>query len=279
MGLNTNRNHIHYILEHSFLSISLLLIFFINSLTSCQRLGNDNGIYPSSAYVKVDTIENMFLFHPQFSRIDFEIASSPNREDTTIVFCCTASFTKERTFEITKDNVAGPFVTDGETYNGYNCPDNNGSFVFYNDQWEFTIDSIQEKMQIAAASPDGIGFSQIMILPETQLDDSTKTKLIWQSKHFILYQNKNGNILFRKTKHRYRALCQLKGKLCIAELRQPDTFQTFKDLLSKIGVEKAIYLDVGFFWSYAWYRIDANKIIEMHRNPHPFISNWLIFRK
>ena len=46
-----------------------------------------------------------------------------------------------------------------------------------------------------------------------------------------------------------------------------------------INVKNALYLDVGFGWSYGWYRDNRSHITDLDTYIHPFISNWLVFRK
>lgn len=254
------------------------ILAIIGLFWSCQQMEAPEEICPSSVYVEVDTIDNLYLFYPKFNRIDFETVSYPDWKDTTIIFCCAASFTKERTFSVTEEHVAGPFVSNGVMYEGYPCPDCNGAFVYSNNIWEFVTDSIREKMQ-ATALQGGIGFTQIMIIPDVQLTDRTVRQTLFRAGNYNLYKDRDGHLSFRKMKYQYRALCQLNGKLCILELRKPDTFQSFKNLLMKIKVEKAIYMDVGMGWSYAWYRMDSHQIVSIHPKLHPFISNWLVFRK
>ena len=240
--------------------------------TGCER-HSSKGLHQS---VNVDTTSMLYVFYPSYKSVDFVCGEQPSRADTSIVFCCSAAFTKERKFSFSHDNIGGAHTTLGIMYKGYECPEANGCFVFYNGLWKFTTDSVSYYMNIASKK-HGIGFCQMTILPESSPNETVSADLFSMG---ILrcYIDRMGKKRIRSRKQYYRALCEKDGKLCIAELKKPGTFQDFAISLKAEGIQKAIYLDTGLGWDYLWYRTSHFSIRTLHPYIHPFVSNWLVFK-
>lgn len=213
--------------------------------------------------VKVDTVRGIIIYQPKFEKIEYYTGRTPSENDTSIIFCCTASFTRRRLFWYEKDNVSGPYVSTDRGYcEGYSAIDNPIAFVYEENRWRFQRDSIEPKME-SCAKRCGIAFSQINILPA---DSSVSKKSV---KGFS----------FRMKRHRYRALCEKNDTLLIAESIEPVDYDDFVRSLVGVGITKAIYLDCGLGWSYGWYRTDSASIKLLHFFKPPYISNWLVFKK
>lgn len=238
---------------------------------------NGNLSSDSNHYVKVDTTSTLYIFYPSYKSIDFVCGERPSSADTSIVFCCGAAFTKNRRLTTNHDHIGGIHTSQGIVYQGYECPDNNGCFVFYDGKWNFSTDSISNYMAIASKKR-GMGFSQIMILPESSSFDKSAPDIfrLWGVR---CYKDREGKTKIRRTKHKYRALCEKNGQICIAELKETGTFQEFVHSLKSEKIEKAIYLDTGIGWGYCWYRVTNNRVKTLHPYVHPFVSNWLVFKK
>jgi len=77
----------------------------------------------------------------------------------------------------------------------------------------------------------------------------------------------------------FRALCELNGKLCIIEAKEPMEYKNFVDKLMKRKVKYAMYLDTDYGWQKWWYR-DKGKVSWRHRSDiAPFTTNYLTFFK
>ena len=255
----------------------LLLSFLTIACISCDS-ATTRDVFISSEYVEVQSTSHLDLFYPQFSDMRFFVGNlSELKDDDDIIFCCGAAFTGARKFSSEYSNVAGPYVSDGILYEGYDCPYNTGAFVYSKGDWEFIGDSLYSRMEQVSLD-GGMGFSQIMCKPDAYVRDMEEN-VIFSIGDYRLYTSMEGNIFFRSRKHRYRALCEKEGRLCIAQMQMPSTYRSFKKALEDAGISKAIYLDVGLGWSYGWYRVDADEIQEIGLKIHPFISNWLLFLK
>ena len=77
--------------------------------------------------------------------------------------------------------------------------------------------------------------------------------------------------------NRYRALCEIGGKLCIVDCARSLPFGHFMDGLEKLGVKNALYCDMGRGWNYSWYRKDDGKVKELFTTPGQYTTNWIAF--
>ena len=72
-------------------------------------------------------------------------------------------------------------------------------------------------------------------------------------------------------RNQFRALCQIKSHLCIAESKAVTTFGDFKHALLQAGATEALYLDMGPGWNHAWYRHTPDSTIVLHPKTHPLL--------
>ena len=54
-------------------------------------------------------------------------------------------------------------------------------------------------------------------------------------------------------------------------------FNDFVDEVQKLGVENALYMDMGSGWNYSWLRDASGKVLELFGLPVPWSHNWIIF--
>lgn len=253
-----------------------IIIFtaIMTTLSSC--ISKDFKKLPISNYVIIDTTNNLYVYYPIYKSIDFIIGESPKESDTTIVFCCTASFTYKKTLPIDSSMVLGPYAINGNYFNGIQSNTSTGCFLYLNDNWKFASDSIEWQIR-KIASEGGWGFSQMSLIPN-KVPNSNRNS-IFNFCGIRFYKTDNNKLKIRPKRHNYRALCEINKRLCIVESIKKCTFSQFQTYLNDCNFNNAIYLDVGLGWSYAWYRINENKIQRLHQKLHPFGSNWIVFRK
>jgi len=77
--------------------------------------------------------------------------------------------------------------------------------------------------------------------------------------------------------NRYRALCELNGKLCVIDCSRALSFGSFMDGLQNLGVTNAIYCDMGGGWNYSWFRHDDGTVKEIFPAPGKYTTNWVTF--
>lgn len=89
--------------------------------------------------------------------------------------------------------------------------------------------------------------------------------------------NKTHDIL---TKSRcYRIMAELNGRVCLIESRSIVNYADFISEVQKLGVETAIYLDMGAHSSYSKYRDEDGKVINLFGKRGEFAHTWVAFYK
>lgn len=222
-------------------------------------VGNPSAGYKKAAFVEVRSISCLNIYEPHYCSVDLVCRQRPSFEDASVVYCAEAAFTGQCLTKFNHMNIAGNHVSRGVYYRGYRCRANTGAFVYYKGKWKFLYKNYASELKLAERN-GGMGFAQNMI--------------IFNSKKLPL---------FRKDKPRniYRALCDLKGKLCIIESQNSMAYSDFVNELKKLGVKHALYLDMGGGWNYSWYR-DAKgntHIIHPQNKGSIYQTNWIVFRK
>lgn len=231
----------------------MLLLFYF--LLNCLNIGFAQRIdlIKQEQTVLIESTSELIIYYPQYSDIDLVCGNMPDKNNKDVLFCCGASFTGELLKEFKHSNIAGNHVSGGIL----KCKPNTGGFVYYNNQWKFSLQSYNEDIKVSASNK-GMGFAQNMIIYNGVTQPS-----------------------FRKLQSRfqYRALCEYKGKLCIIDSKRVVSYADFISFLEKIGVTHALYLDMGGGWNHSWYRNNNGEVIEIHPKTHNFATNWIIFKK
>lgn len=192
------------------------------------------------------------IIYPKFSKIDLVCGTMPN--DSSVILVAEAAYTGKKLDKFEHSNIAGNHVANGVGYNGYDCPNNTGTFVYYNNQWKFCNDSSELD---SAVLYNGAAFSQELIVKNGEIQPTVRRNLDFSI---------------------YRALCEYDNKLCIIETQGITTFGKFKKKLKEIDVDNAIYLDMGRGWNHSWYRTSKG-VVELHPKTHDYCTNWITFYK
>lgn len=210
-------------------------------------------------YVDVVQKDSVTIYYPNFTEIDLATGTMPAKDDARVIFCCAASFTGEKLNTFKHSNIAGHHVSGGKFYQGYKCGPYNGVFTWSRRSgWKFFNYSFKnaEPPLRKAEQEGGMGFCQTMLFSA----------------------GKRFKGCFKpETVNRYRALCELGGKLCIIDCARPLPFGHFLDALEKLGVRNALYCDMGRGWNYSWYRKDDGKVQELFTVPGKYTTNWITF--
>lgn len=222
-----------------------------------QRVEEDSTTVAGNPYTTVAESADsaLILLFPQFTSIDMVCDTMPSQANQSVILCAAACFTGECLMEFRHSNIAGDHVSNGVRYKGYRCKRNTGAFVYYNGTARFLHQDYSHAMD-EAASHGGCAFTQEMILHEGHKVESTR---------------KDGN------KNQFRALCQIDGRICIAESKGIVAYGDFKQMLIRAGADEALYLDMGTGWSHAWYRTNDGTTVELHPKLHGFCTNWITF--
>ena len=211
----------------------------------------------SEERVRVDSLEEVVIYYPLFKSIDHVCQTMPSKSDSTIIFCCSASFTGQLLKDFNHRNIAGNHVSSGVYYHGYSCRPNTGAFVYYDGKFKFLLHNYNEEM-IKSSKCGGMGFGQNMIIFNHRTQPSFRNL----SSKFV-----------------YRALCELNGEICVIESIHVVPYSSFISSLEKLSVKHALYLDMGSGWNYSWYRDNNGVVKEIHPYVHSYLTNWLVFRR
>ena len=202
--------------------------------------------------------EHLTFYYPNFKSIDQASGKMPDISDARVEFCCEAAFTGQLLSSFKHSNVADNHVSGGKWYQGYNCRANTGAFVWYQDKWEF----MEKKKYLTGKPACQMAFCQYLLIL------NGKQTPMWER--------------MRKNRTRYRALCEMDGRLCLIESRKVVTLEFFIRCLMESKVSNAIYLDMGAGWNYAWYRDakgNAHEIFPESKKASDFQyrTNWVTF--
>ena len=220
------------------------------------------GLTSASGQSKLVTVEDhdsLTVYYPHFKRIDFVTERMPGKSEKDVIFVCAASFTGERLDEFKHSNIAGHHVSSGDFYQGYKCGPYNGVFTWSaKSGWHFFNYSHKnsEPPLRKVAGEGGMGFCQSL--------------LFHNGKRFK-------GCMKPERVNRYRALCELDGRLCIVDCARNLPFGHFMDGLEKLGVKNAVYCDMGRGWNYSWYRKDDGTVKELFTTPGQYTTNWIAF--
>ena len=228
---------------------SLLLTFLLYGVSVAGQ----------TSRVLVEDHDSLTVYYPRFNRIDFVTNQMPQKTEKDVIFVCAASFTGELLDEFKHSNIAGHHVTSGSFYKGYKCGPYNGVFTWSaKSGWHFYNYSHKnsEPPLTAVAAEGGMGYCQSL--------------LFYNGKRF------KGCMKPERT-NRYRALCEIGGKLCIVDCARSLPFGHFMDGLEKLGVKNALYCDMGRGWNYSWYRKDNDTVQELFPTPGQYTTNWIAF--
>ncbi len=216
---------------------------------------------PVRKSVEVIQNDDLTYYFPSFERIDLVTGVMPDKSDKDVLFVCEAAFTGQLLEEFNHFNIAGHHVSGGSFYKGYKCGPNNGCFTWDKKSgWHFSKEShaSSETPLRKAARNGGMGFCQNLIIDKGVV----------------------GTYCFKKEQvNRYRALCELDGKLCVIDCAQPMAYGDFVSKLKTRGVSYALYCDMGTGWNYSWYRDENGDVVEIFPTPGKYTTNWIAFYK
>lgn len=209
--------------------------------------------------VTVERHDSLTVYYPNYTRIDLATGTIPSTSDKSIIFLCSGAFTAQTLDEFKHSNIEGHHVSSGKFYQGHYCKANNGVFTWSAKTggrfFHYTHKNSEAPLK-TAAKEGGMGFCQGLLFHNgKQLKGCFKANAV----------------------HRYRALCEIGGRLCIVDCARSLRFDCFMAALKKLGVKNAIYCDMGG-WDYSWYRQDDGKVnILFSTSPSEYATNWVVF--
>lgn len=253
----------------------LLLIAILGIFISCQSASTQASltenmdveeVQPDTLLrvynMQIDSVPFVVLqMNPEVAYISMADSVMPSEKDSLVALCVEAAFTGELLKEFKTTNIGGDYVIDGVFHKGYKCKANTG--FLYADKSIYTISSSEHcKEWIAKAEKNnGSLFQQILIV-------------------------QNGKNVYRgtpikpTTSNIYRGACILNdGNFAVIQSLKSLPLKDFINLLMRMGVSDALYLDMGRGWNYGWYRETVEtSAIKLFDYKTPYQTNWLIIR-
>lgn len=206
--------------------------------------------------VYIEETPTLKLYYPNFSKIDLVCGKMPDKSDDSVILVCAAAYTAKRMDTFFHSNIIGDHVASGKRYSGTPSDSYRGAFAYYNGTPHFAYDNWVKEFSEAVAN-GGCGFAQDMMIHQGII---------------VNYSRK------MNSEHEFRALCQMNGKIAIVDSKGPRKFGEFVNDLHELGVQEAIYLDMGG-WKHSWYRNPENQPVDIYKNPNKYATNWITFYK
>lgn len=198
----------------------------------------------------------VYVFFPEYSSVELVCKKRPSKSDDSVTWCSGAAFQHAVSIGFSQDNIEGDHASNGVFYKSPYEKDAFAAFVFSGGDFDFEFEKRSEAVR-KAADAGGSGFMQ-----------------------FGLIKDRQEVMNFDRPRARcYRTLAELNGSLCMIDSVNMLHFDEFMAELERLGVENAVYMDMGAGWNYSWYRNAAGKVVTLFGLPVPWSHNWIVFRK
>lgn len=223
---------------------------FISSPSELEQLFSESG----KDVLLLET-DDLYVYYADYNDLSFAADNRPSGDDRDILMCVAAAFQSSYQLGFSHDNIVGWHANEGQLERG-KPQENLGAFTYVNGIariWD--TDEAEEAVQNAAAQ-GGMGFQQFVVLYGGQ-------------------QGSHGSDEFRC----YRVLALINGRACIIDSRTQMHYDDFILAIRNLGVQDALYCDMGSGWNYSWYRGENGQPVDIIGIPWPFSHNWLVFRR
>ena len=199
--------------------------------------------------------DDLYIYCPDYSDISFVAGDRPSRDDESVRLCVAAAFQHSYQLGFDHDNIVGWHASEGRLERG-TPQDRLGAFTYVDGVPRiWNIGESEAAVQDAAAR-GGSGYQQFVVLCGGQRGGHDSNE-------------------FRC----YRVLALLNGRACVIDSRTQMHYGDFIRALEELGIQDALYCDMGSGWNYSWYRNAEGQAVDIIGMPWPFSHNWLVFRK
>lgn len=203
-----------------------------------------------------DTDDGLLVVFPEYDSIQLECGEMPSTSDKEVTLTCCAGFSEGISPFFSHKRISHSHTSNGVFYHT-SVHKRMAVFSFYEGKYHFSRGGEAELKK--AAKNGGMGFMQWYIIEN------------YTQRPYCYHQNK---------KVYFRALCELNGKLCIVEAKDPIEYKTFVAKLMARKVRYAMYLDTDYGWQKWWYRDKEGKMCWRHHSDiAPFTTNFITFYK
>ena len=206
--------------------------------------------------MKVDTTANLIIYDITDCQLDLACGTMPNTEEQDVVLCVAAAFTGKCLDHFAHSNILGPHISKGVLYEGYEEEGGYAIFASWSNQKSiFELKDRKKLEDIAAAN--GMAFTQ----------------------YWVIKNGKGYNPPRQTVKQEYyRCIAQKAGQTYVIESKEVVKFSFFVECLIEIGIENALYLDMGNGWNHSFYRNVKGEVHILHPKTHGYCTNWLVVK-
>lgn len=200
--------------------------------------------------------DGLLVVFPEFDQIQLVCGDMPSTSDRGVTLTCCAGFSEGYSPFFSHKRISHSHTSEGVFYHT-SVHKRMAVFSFYKGKYHFSRGGEAELKK--AAKNGGMGFMQWYIIEN------------YTQRPYCYHKSK---------KVCFRALCELDGKLCIIEAKDPIDYKTFVAKLMKRKVKYAMYLDTDYGWQKWWYRDKEGNVCWRHRSDiAPFTTNYITFSK
>lgn len=245
-------------------NLTLIIIAFVFATGCTKHSENTNQtieeetatIMDQSYKMKVDTTTDLIMYDITDCQLDLACGTMPNLEHENIVLCVAAAFTGKCLNSFEHSNILGPHISQGELHKGYEEEGGYAIFASWGKQKGFFELEDQKKLEEVAAAK-GMAFTQYWVV-----------------------KNGEGYNPPRQTikEEYYRCIAQKEGRTYVIESKEVVKFDFFVKCLVEIGIENALYMDMGSGWNHSFYRDETGTVHILHPKTHEYCTNWLVVK-
>lgn len=206
--------------------------------------------------MKVDTTADLIMYNITDCQLDLACGTMPTTDEQDVVLCVAAAFTGKCLDYFAHSNILGPHISKGVLYEGYEEEGGYAIFASWGNQKSiFELKDRKKLEDIAAAN--GMAFTQYWVI-----------------------KNGEGYNPPRQTvkQEYYRCIAQKAGQTYVIESKEVVKFDYFVKCLIDLGVENALYMDMGRGWNHSFYRDERGKVHILHPKTHGYCTNWLVVK-
>lgn len=213
-------------------------------------------ILNQSYKMKVDTTLDLIMYDITDCQLDLACKTMPNVEQDDVILCVAAAFTGKCLDSFSHSNILGPHISQGVLYEGYEEEGGYAVFAAWGDQKCFIELEEQEKLEEVAAA-HGMAFTQYWVVKDGEGYNPPRQTI---------------------KQEYYRCIAQKAGRTYVIESKEVVKFDFFVKCLVEIGVENALYMDMGKGWNHSFYRNEKGEVHILHPQTHDFCTNWLVVK-
>ena len=213
-------------------------------------------ILDQSYKMKVDTTTDLIMYDITDCQLDLACGTMPKIEQEEVVLCVAAAFTGKCLDQFAHSNILGPHISQGVLYEGYEEEGGYAIFASWGNQKCFFELEEQEKLEEVAAA-HGMAFTQYWVVKDGEGYNPPRQTV---------------------KQEYYRCIAQKAGRTYVIESKEVVKFDFFVKCLVEIGVENALYMDMGKGWNHSFYRNEKGEVHILHPQTHDFCTNWLVVK-